>query len=106
MLWVFGTYVGLPVDEVKALFHIRLDQEDDAYVYLMLLPRTAKTRQQYVSRIRVALDRKTFRMRQVWKEGPNGSTVTWDFDTPVKVKQPITEETLLQDFPKEMERIP
>jgi hypothetical protein len=100
-----GLYVGLPVEEVKTMFYIRLEKEEKDWIYLELLPRTTSMKASY-SRMRVVLDRKTFRIRQIWCEQPNGSAVTSDFEEPIKEKQPITEEALLQDFPKEMVRFP
>ena len=96
---VTGLYVGLPISEVKQWFHIQLEQEDKYWIYLTLLPRTASVKAD-IERMRVVLDRETFRLRQTWFRQANGCEVTIDFEAPVQEKQPITEQVLLRDFPK------
>jgi hypothetical protein len=100
-----GHFIGLPIDEVKTSFHFQLEQEDKDWIYLKLLPRTSSVKANY-QRTRVKLDRKTFRIGQIWYGQANGSEVFWDFEMPIKEKQPITEEALLQDFPKKQVRFP
>ena len=102
-LWkaLTGTYVGLPSAEAKTLFYIRLEKEDKDSINLTLLPRTTSC-----DRMRVVLDRQTFRIRQIWSENANGGEVSWDFGIPIPEKEPITEEALLKDFPKKLVHFP
>jgi hypothetical protein len=102
---ITGHFIGLPIEDAKTLFHIRLEQEDKDWIYLTLFPRTSSLKASY-SRMRVVLDRKTKRIRQIWHEQPNGSEVTFDFEIPIEEKVPISKDSLLQDFPKKMVRFP
>jgi hypothetical protein len=103
--WSAGYFVGLPIDEVKTWYYFQLEQEDKDWIYLKVLPRTSSFKASY-ERMRVILDPETFRIGQIWFEQPNHSEVILDFEEPNKEKQPITEEALLQDFPKKQVRFP
>jgi hypothetical protein len=94
----FYFYAGLPALELPELFDIEL-KEDRHYRYLTLRPRR-KEDKAYFTRLRVVLQRATYRTRQLWMESADGSETTIDFDPPDTKGPPVTTKELFRGLPE------
>lgn len=70
---------GIKTWEVKSRYQITyVPPTDKWYVYLKILPKTARDRLQF-KEARLALNANTLKLRQIWILQTNGDEVTWDF---------------------------
>jgi TIGR03009 family protein len=87
---------GVKAAEARRRYDLKMTNEDDNYIYVMIQPRFAQDKADF-QRARIVLSKGTFLPRQLWFEQPNGGEVTWnipaiktnvqlnraDFDKPV-----------------------
>ncbi len=92
--------------DISPRFNVRLAKKDQWYVYLDITTRTRKDKK-WFSRSRVVLDLKSYRLRQLWMEYPNGNEILVDYLSvnPDLQLPPITRESLLKGLPKDWKRI-
>jgi hypothetical protein len=99
----YWEFAGLPVRELTPRFDLRLTKEDAWYVYLDIQPRHPQDKSAF-NRMRVVLQKDSFRVRQIWYEQITGNTLTLDFKKPnTNVK--ITPESIREGLPQGWERI-
>jgi TIGR03009 family protein len=83
-----GILFGMKAIEAKRRYEIRLVKEDQWWIYLEILPRTADDRADF-TKARLILYAPTFLPRQMWFEQPSGNQVTWEIpeiDTTLNLK--------------------
>src|SRR5205823_4336321 len=96
---------GMPAEELKRRFSVRLAKEDGHYAYLELTPQTPERRFTY-DRLEVALQRKRLSVRHITLTQPNGNTCTWTFkDVKVNAEPPVTEEMLAAGLPQGLRKV-
>jgi hypothetical protein len=96
---------AIPVKKLEAWFAIRVEKEDEWWTYIWLEPRGKREKERW-GRVRVVLDRKTYRVRQVWCARPNGSELLWDFESMTVNPSPrLTPESFTAGLPAARERV-
>ena len=99
MYWLYG---GLPVRDLSRCFAPRLFKEDAWYVYLDLVP--PESARHAFTRMRVVLEKSTFRVRQIWYEEAIGDEITLDFQK-VEANPELTAEGFREGLPKDWKRV-
>ena len=61
----------------------RLNKEDENWIYLDAKPQTKESRCD-LKRYQVVLDAKTYQVRRIWFEMPNGSRIWYDFEKSIR----------------------
>jgi TIGR03009 family protein len=68
---------GVRAKEARRRYDLRLDHEDQYYVYVDIAPRFDRDKMDF-RRARLVLNKDTFLPRQLWFESANGDEVLWD----------------------------
>jgi len=68
---------GMKAEQAKQRYDLRLVKEDQWYIYIEVLPRTAADKADF-QKARLILNVSNFLPRQVWFQQPNGNEITWD----------------------------
>jgi TIGR03009 family protein len=84
---------GMKAEEAKRRYDLKLNKEDQHYVYIDVVPRSDQDKADF-QRARLVLNKSNFMPRQLWFEQPNKDTVTWDIPT-VETKAPLKKEDFL-----------
>jgi outer membrane lipoprotein-sorting protein len=99
-------FLGPAPGNIGSQFNVSLQKEDDYYLYLLLVPRTPEPTVfpfsiGAVNWVSIALEKKTFFVRQVVSEQGNGTKNTCLVKrVQVNVTPPITAELVSRDLPK------
>jgi TIGR03009 family protein len=95
---------GLPVRDLKMRFDLRLSKEDDNYLYIEIKPRNNKDCADF-EQMRVVLNRKTYQVRQIWKDDAVRET-TYDYERPNEDSaKPITPDSILKGLPHDYKKV-
>jgi TIGR03009 family protein len=68
---------GMRAGEAKSRYDLKLFKEDQYYVYVDILPREERDRNDFV-KARLVLNKDSFLPRQLWFAHRNGGETTWD----------------------------
>lgn len=68
---------GMKADEAKKRYDLSLFKEDKYYIYVDVVPKSAKDKADFI-RARIVLNRETYLPRQLWFQQPNKDEVFWD----------------------------
>lgn len=91
-------FFGPQARDLDSRYEIRIDNEDQWYIYLDITPKKERT---VFDRGRIVLLRKNYQVRQVWFEHANRSETVVDFlDRRPNEKEPITRQSLMKGLPK------
>jgi TIGR03009 family protein len=68
---------GMKAAEARRRYDLKLDREDQYYIYVNITPRFPQDKADF-QRARIVLNKDSYLPRQLWFEAPNGSETTWD----------------------------
>lgn len=89
-----------PIRQWEKHCDVTLKREDENWIYLEINPRTQTFKADF-QRMEVVLNAKTFHLRRIFFEQPNGSAVTTDVDKPeINGTEPITLESIREGLPQ------
>ncbi len=89
-----------PIRQWEKHCHVTLKREDENWIYLEIKPRTPCFKADF-QRMEVVLNAKTFHLRRIFFEQPNGSTVTTDVEkAEINGAEPITLESIRKGLPQ------
>lgn len=74
---VLSFLFGMKSDEAKRRYDLRLEKEDQYYIYLKVFPRFPADKADF-QEARLVLNKDNFLPRQLWFVHPNGDETTWD----------------------------
>jgi len=68
---------GMKAEEARRRYEMKIDKEDQYYIYVLISPRFPADRADFTE-ARIVLNRDNFLPRQLWFRHPNKNEVTWD----------------------------
>ncbi len=95
-------YAGLRPRDVAGHFDLSVSEADKSYIYLEGKPRSDSAKA-WCRRLRIALLKDEFRIRQLWWEHPNGSSTTLDIED-FDVRAKVTPESIRDGLPQNWKR--
>lgn len=95
----------LPIHRLKQHCDLQLKREDENWIYLEIKPRTPRYKADF-SRIEVVLNAKTFHLKCLFVEQPNGNTVRTDVEkAEINGEVAITPETIRKGLPQDWKKV-
>jgi TIGR03009 family protein len=88
---------GMKAEEAKRRYELKLNKEDQHYVYIDVAPKFDADKADF-TRARLVLNKSNFMPRQLWFEQPNKDTVTWDIPS-VETKVALKKEEFVSPTP-------
>ncbi len=73
---LLGFMFGMKAEEAQRRYGLKLDKEDQYYVYVSVVPRFPQDKADF-QQARLVLNKATFLPVQLWFREPNGNEVTW-----------------------------
>lgn len=91
-----GFLFGMKAEEAKRRYNLSLAKEDNWYIYVDIVARSAADRADF-ARARLVLNKDSFLPRQLWFEHANGNEIIWDIP---RLQSGVAIDRRLFDAPK------
>jgi TIGR03009 family protein len=89
---------GMKADDARKRYEIKLTKDDENYIYLEIVPRQPKDKQDFI-RAQIVFDRKTFLPKRVWYAEANHDTTTFSLTNIEKDKRINRQEFAKPELP-------
>jgi TIGR03009 family protein len=93
---LLGFLFGMTAQKARQDFHLTLAKEDQYYIYVDVVPRSATAKADF-TRARLVLNKDSFLPRQLWFVAPNKNETLWDLP---RVQSDIALDRRLFDTPR------